>query len=111
MTERLVETQRFAFLIKNNPASRATLSDTAAADRCLAARRQCDVATPHMLSPLLTDATSAQAVRSAAPNARALRATVALSTTWTVAQLVGAHLSNSSSLLSDALAMLVDDSA
>ena len=48
---------------------------------------------------------------SARPNVRALAATMLLSASWTVAQLVGAHVANSSSLLSDALAMLVDDSA
>jgi Co/Zn/Cd efflux system component len=47
----------------------------------------------------------------ARPNVRALTTTFVLSTTWTLAQLGGALVSRSSSLLSDALAMLVDDAA
>ena len=45
------------------------------------------------------------------PNVRALASTLVLSTVWTLAQLAGALVSQSSSLLSDALAMCVDDSA
>ena len=45
------------------------------------------------------------------PNVRALASTLTLSTVWTVAQLGGAFVSQSSALLSDALAMCVDDSA
>ena len=47
----------------------------------------------------------------ARPNVRALTTTFVLSTTWTLAQLAGAIISRSSSLLSDAFAMLVDDAA
>lgn len=47
----------------------------------------------------------------ARPNVRALTGTLMLSTMWTVAQLMGARIANSSSLMSDALAMLVDDGA
>ena len=47
----------------------------------------------------------------ARPNVRALTTTFVLSTTWTLAQLAGAIIARSSSLLSDALAMLVDDAA
>ena len=47
----------------------------------------------------------------ARPNVRALAVTLLLSTTWTLAQVTGAQLAHSSSLLSDALAMLVDDFA
>ena len=42
------------------------------------------------------------------PNVRALATTLALSVAWTLAQLVGAEIANSSSLRSDALAMCVD---
>lgn len=42
---------------------------------------------------------------------RALAATLMLSTGWTCVQLAGAFVSKSSSLLSDALAMVVDDGA
>ena len=45
------------------------------------------------------------------PNVRALAITLALSVTWTVAQLLGAVLANSSSLMSDAMAMCVDSAA
>lgn len=45
------------------------------------------------------------------PNVRALASTLTLSTVWTLAQLAGALVSQSSALLSDALAMCVDDSA
>ena len=47
----------------------------------------------------------------ARPNVRALAATLTLSSVWTVTQIVGALISQSSSLLSDALAMTVDDGA
>ena len=45
------------------------------------------------------------------PNVRALATTLALSVAWTIAQLIGALASNSSALLSDALAMTVDGGA
>ena len=44
-------------------------------------------------------------------SSRALAVTLALSTGWTFVQLAGALVSKSSSLLSDALAMVVDDGA
>ena len=58
-----------------------------------------------------TEPVNAQVKPFARPNVRALTRTFVLSTTWTLAQLGGALLSRSSSLLSDALAMFVDDAA
>lgn len=60
-------------------------------------------------------ASSAAAAAARSPfqsgSVRGLTGTLLLSTTWTFAQLLGAHVANSSSLRSDALAMLVDDAA
>ena len=47
----------------------------------------------------------------ALPSVRALTTTLVLSSAWTVAQLAGAHVANSTSLMSDGLAMLGDDSS
>ena len=53
----------------------------------------------------------ADSIDGSSPNVRALSTTLALSVTWTLAQLIGALISNSSALLSDALAMMVDGGA
>ena len=68
-----------------------------------------DVRTSKMCAS--TETNPADAVVPFSRSSRALAVTLALSTGWTFVQLAGALVSKSSSLLSDALAMVVDDGA
>ena len=66
---------------------------------------------PSAVRSSMTQAKMADSIDGSSPNVRALSTTLALSVTWTLAQLIGALISNSSALLSDALAMMVDGGA